>query len=498
MSSLFYLSPIITVLIGAIFILLAGVLRKLPLKWAINYSTLILIIALIFEFMSWNDSYSVVPFGDILSNSIIFDTYSTFFDIIILIGSIVSLLISRDYFVNHSYFKVEFFAIFLFSIFGLLILNHSNEFIVALIALEIASISVYILISFNTLANGRVESMFKYLVFGSIMGGIYLLGVAFLFLQTGSTNLDIIGHFVLENPDTQLVYLGLTLISIMFLFKIAAFPFSNWVLDIYTGAPYPIAAFMAAIFKMSIFAFFIRISSKYLSIIGSFWDDMLSIIIVFTFIYGTFLAISQNSMKRMLAGSSIVHAGYALLAFAAMEADYYKASYAIMFYLVAYAIASLGAFGLAGYLSSKEGTGRIYYEDFNGLASERPYMAAMMSIFMMSLAGIPATIGFIAKFYIFNIAIEQGYIFLTILAMLATIVSIYYYLRIVVAMYFHKSNNTMYRPPLRRISPLTIGVLAIVTIVAGVGNSIILFIPFPDIDSLLAVAEHAIGSLFLK
>ena len=345
MNQLIYFFPFIIVLIGAIFILLAGVMRKLPLKWAINYSTFILVIALIFEFVSWNDSYSIVPFSNILSDSIVFDTYSNFFDIMILIGSIFSLLISRDYFVNHSYFKVEFFALFLFSIFGILILNHANEFIVALIALEIASISIYILINFNTVDNGKVEAMFKYLVFGSIMAGIYLLGVALLFLQTGSTNLDAIGQYIIENPDVKLTYLALTLISVLFLFKIAVFPFANWVMDIYTGAPYPVTAFMAAIFKMSIFAFFVRQYVQHLAVIGSFWDGMISILIVCTFVYGTFMSITQNSMKRMLAGSSIVHAGYVLLAFIAINVDYIKSSYAIIVYLVAYAIASLGAFG---------------------------------------------------------------------------------------------------------------------------------------------------------
>jgi NADH-quinone oxidoreductase subunit N len=486
------------IMFGAIFIMLISHKQHHKMKDHIIYALMVLGIALLLVIFGWQDEYTFRPLKDILDNAIIFDTYASFFDILLIVGSIFTILISRDYFINHKFLTGEFLALFLFAVFGMMLLTHANDFLVALVALEIASIAIYIMIDFNSQKPIRIEAMFKYLLFGSVIVAFYLLGLALIYLQVGSLNLEVVGEFISKNGQDNIVVIGLTLVSIIFLFKIAAFPFSNWVLDIYSGAPYPIAAFMASIFKISVFAFFIRLFIQHLTPIEDFWDNMLYILIILTLTYGTFMAVIQRSMKRMLAASSIVHAGYVLLGFIALDLDYTKASYAIIFYLIAYAIASLGSFGLSAYLSSKEGVGKIYYEDFAGLAHERPYMSAMMSIFMFSLAGIPGTIGFIAKFYIFDVAIEKGFLALAVLGIVATIISIYYYLRLVVRMYFYKPTGKIQRPPLKRISPLVIGVLATLVVWGGIGDAIVFLIPIPDIDTLLNLAEKAIDSLFLR
>lgn len=352
----------------------------------------------------------------------------------------------------------------------------------------------------------RVEAIFKYLVLGSFIGAFYLLGVVLVYGATATTNLSELGIFVANNSgdDMILVYIGLTLILFTFLFKIAAFPFQSWVLDVYRGSPMVITAYMASTFKIAIFSFFMRAFLQDLAPIIDFWDTIISVIIVLTLVFGTYLAVSQNIVKRMLAASSIVHTGYLLLAFIALS---YKdgeilnidSAYATMFYLIAYLLSALGAFGLASHIISETNV-RVTYDDFKGLAHERPFLAAMMTIFLFSLAGIPSTIGFIGKFYVFTEAINAGYILLTVLAIIATIVSVYYYFKLIAMMYFFPAplscNIEGFND--KRVSTYAIAFVAILTILGGVGSAIVFFIPILNIDTIIALSQTAVQSLFIK
>ena len=506
MSQFIYLIPAITVLVGALTLMFMSMYEKYNVKNFITVSSIFLFIALGFSALFFTESYSVQPYNDLLNNVLIFDTFSNFFNILLILGTILTLLIGEHYFQHRSYFKGEFFSILLFALFGMMLLAHTNELITAYIALEIASFSVYIMVGVNTEDSKRVEAIFKYLVLGSFIGAFYLLGVVLVYGATATTNLSEIGAFISTHSgdDMILVYIGLTLILFTFLFKIAAFPFQSWVLDVYRGAPMVITAYMASTFKIAIFSFFMRAFLQDLAPIIDFWDTIISVIIVLTLVFGTYLAVSQNIVKRMLAASSIVHTGYLLLAFIALS---YKdgeilnidSAYATMFYLIAYLLSALGAFGLASHIISETNV-RVTYDDFKGLAHERPFLAAMMTIFLFSLAGIPSTIGFIGKFYVFTEAINAGYIGLAVLAIIATIVSVYYYFKLIAMMYFYPAPLTCSIEGFndKRVSTYAIAFVAILTILGGVGSAIVFFIPVLNIDSIITLSQTAVQSLFIK
>ncbi|WP_122893986.1 NADH-quinone oxidoreductase subunit N [Arcobacter peruensis] len=506
MSEFIYLIPAITVLIGALTLMFMSMYEKYSVKSFITVSTLFLVIALGFSLLRFTESYSVQPYNELLNNVLIFDTFSNFFDILLILGTILTLLIGEHYFQHRSYFKGEFFSILLFALFGMMLLGHTNELVTAYIALEIASFSVYIMVGVNTEDSKRVEAIFKYLVLGAFIGAFYLLGTVLVYGATATTNLSELGAYITSHSgdDMILVYIGLTLILFTFLFKIAAFPFQSWVLDVYRGAPMVITAYMASTFKIAIFSFFLRAILQDITPIIDFWDGIISVIIVLTLVFGTWLAVTQTIIKRMLAASSIVHTGYLLLAFIALS---YKdgeilnidSAYATMFYLIAYLLSALGAFGLASHIISETNV-RVTYDDFKGLAHERPFLAAMMTIFLFSLAGIPSTIGFIGKFYVFTEAIHAGYIGLTTLAVIATIVSVYYYFKLIAVMYFYPAPLTCSIEGFndKRVSTYAIAFVAILTILGGVGSAIVFFIPVLNIDSIITLSQTAVQSLFIK
>jgi len=506
MSQFIHLIPALTILIGALTLMFMSMYERFTVKNFIVVSSLFLLIALGFSMADMGISYSAQPYNNLLNNVLIFDSFSNFFNVLLIAGTLLTLLIGEHYFQHRSYFKGEFFSILLFALFGMMLLAHTNELVTAYIALEIASFAVYIMVGYNTEDSKRVEAIFKYLVLGSFIGAFYLLGVVLVYGATASTNLSDIATFVsTANSDSMiLVYIGLTLILFTFLFKIAAFPFQSWVLDVYRGAPMVITAYMASTFKIAIFSFFLRAFIQHLAPTIDFWDTIISIIIVLTLVFGTWLAVSQRIVKRMLAASSIVHTGYLLLAFIALS---YKdgeilnidSAYATMFYLIAYLLSALGAFGLASHIISETNV-RVTYDDFKGLAKERPFLAAMMTIFLFSLAGIPSTIGFIGKFYVFNEAINAGYIGLTILAVIATIVSVYYYFKLIAMMYFYPTKEECISVEFndKRVSTYAIAFIAILTILGGIGSAIVFFIPVLNIDSIIALAQTAVQSLFIK
>ncbi|MCT7549391.1 NADH-quinone oxidoreductase subunit N [Aliarcobacter butzleri] len=506
MSQFLYLVPTLTILVGALVLMFMSMYDKFNIKNHIFASSVFLIIALLFALSNVNNSFSVQPYESFLNNVLTFDSFSNFFNILLIAGTLLTLLIGEHYFQHRSYFKGEFFSILLFALFGMMVLAQANELITAFIALEIASFSIYIMVGYNSDDSKRVEAIFKYLVLGSFIGAFYLLGMVLVYGATTSTNLADVSTFIAtaNQQDMILVYIGLTLILFTFLFKIAAFPFQSWLLDVYRGAPMIITAYMASTFKIAIFSFFLRVILDYISPIIDFWDTILSVVIILTLVFGTWLAVTQQIVKRMLAASSIVHTGYLLLAFIALG---YKdghlinidSAYAVMFYLIAYLLSALGAFGLASHIISETNV-KVTFDDFKGLAKQRPFLAAMMTIFLLSLAGIPSTIGFIGKIYVFTEAIASGYTLLTVIAILATIVSVYYYFRLIAVMYFYPAPNNCETEEFddKRVSTYAIMFVAILTVLGGIGSAIVFFIPAMNIDTLINFSQVAVQSLFIR
>ena len=505
MSNFIYLIPTLLVLFGAIALLFMSMYEKISVKSHIFVSSLFLVIALVFALLNANTLYSVQPYDSFLNNVLTFDTFSNFFNILLILGTLLTILIGEHYLQHRSYFKGEFFSILLFALFGMMVLAQANELITAFIALEIASFSVYIMVGYNSDDSKRVEAIFKYLVLGAFIGAFFLLGLVLVFGTVASTNLaDIYSYIQTSNgSNLELLYVGLTLILFTFLFKIAAFPFQSWVLDIYRGAPMIITAYMASTFKIAIFSFFMRLILDYIAPIIDFWDTILQVVIILTLLFGTWLAITQDIVKRMLAASSIVHTGYLLLAFISLSYANnsilnIEAAYSIMFYLIAYLVSALGAFGLASHIISETNI-KVTFDDFKGLAKQRPFLAAMMTIFMLSLAGIPGTIGFIGKVYVFTEALKAGYVALAIFAIFATIVSMYYYLRLIAVMYFYPPKEECISQDFNdsRVSTYAILFVAILTVVGGIGSAVVFFIPALNIDTLINFAQLAVKSLFL-
>lgn len=493
-----YLLPLFIIGCGAIILMLLSPMTRLSME---NFSALtfvFILAALLCNIYYFGQLRTSFPLQNIFSKMIIDDSYAVYFDSILLSGGLVTSLIGTHYFQTKRKFKKEFFSLFLFSIFGMMLLVHSNELLTAFIGLEIASLALYVMIGFQKFDTRRVESSYQYLVLGSLSGVFFLLGIALIYAGTGTTMLGEIGHIVdmkIGRTDTSLILIGGTFILMTFLFKISAFPFHNWTIDVYDGSPLPVTAFMAATFKVAIFGFILRLMLVDLDPIRDMWDSLFVFIISATLLYGSLMAAVQKSLKRMLAASSIVHTGYLLIAFVSIGVTGESASSSIIFYLVAYFLSAMGAFGLISYITSEDQL-RVRYEDFRGFAHVHPYMAAMLSIFMLSLAGLPSTIGFVGKFYIFTGAIEAGYTMLAVFGVTATFISIYYYFKLIALMYFYPYSDLENVPPLRGITPITIGCMALAVIWGGIGNTFIAY--FPGIDFLIDNARLSYMSLFIK
>ncbi len=494
MSTIIFLMPIFLTSLGGVILMLLSTFKKFDIKHYIYIAIGFLSFAELFQILHVGQLYSQEIYPQIFNGLIVADSYSGYFNAILIMGAILILLINHHYFEIHRYFKGEFFAVMLFSVFAMMVLVQSNELITAFISLETASICVYIMIGYNKLNIKRIEASYKYLVVGSIAGAIFLLGVALIYAGAQTTQLGDIAKQIATKDNINLLIVGATLILIMFLFKISAFPFQSWAIDVYDGAPLPVTGFMAAAFKISIFGFMLRAMFVDFNDIKGIWQDMLIVITVLTLAYGSFLAIIQTSVKRMLAASSIVHTGYLLIAFISTQTMPEQASSSIIFYQVAYFLSSVGAFGLISYIVSDD-IARITYDDFKGFAYVQPTMAASMSVFMLSLAGIPATIGFIGKFYIFSGAMAAGYSVLSSIAIVATAISIYYYFKLIAVMYFYEPAEGASVPMLRGLSPKIIGFLAILIVWGGVGNIDLSYVP--DVDFVIDLAKIAYKSLFL-
>ena len=427
----------------------------------------------------------------------VLDDFATLFDLMFTAGAMMTLLINTDYFKSRSYYNGEYFALILFSVFGMMTLVHANDLVTAFIALEIASLSIYALVGYHRKNKISSEAMMKYLVLGSMTGAFFILGTALIYGSTGSTNLGDISTFIAaqQSPqDLTLLIVGGTMIMVTIMFKIGTVPFHSWVVDVYHGAPYPVTMFMASTFKIAIFAIALRIYLIEFISISSLWTPMLQVLTVITLLGGSLLAISQSTVKRMLAGSSIVHSGYMLIAITSIGLGSEMAAPAIMFYLIAYFLSAVGAFGILSFIASQSKK-QMTYEDFKGFAERRPYMALMMAIFMLSLSGFPSTIGFLGKFYIFTAAIESGQILLAGLGILTAFISVYYYFKLVAMMYFYPSDQPEKKLSVN-LSTGLIALMALLVIWGGIGTSLIPFIP--GVDGFIDIAKQAISSLYIK
>lgn len=485
--------PMATVVIGAFVLMLLSKSKKFNLDKLNLVAVFFLTIPFIMHYFTLGNHTIPFLFPDVFGDSFILDDFSTIFDMMFTGGAILTLLVNNDYIKSHKYYSTEYFALILFSVFGMMMLSHAHELVTAFIALEIASLSIYTLVGYNKSNKVSSEAMMKYMVLGSMTGAFYMLGTALIYGAVGSTSLTQIALYTSSHTidEMTLLIVGASFIMVTIMFKIGAVPFHSWLVDVYHGASYPVTMFMASTFKIAIFAIALRLYLVNFEPINSFWTEILQVLTILTLLGGSWLAISQKVIKRMLAGSSIVHSGYLLIAISSIGLGSELAAPAIMFYLLAYFLSAVGSFGVLSFISvhtKKE----MSYEEFKGFAERRPYMALAMSLFMLSLAGFPSTIGFLGKFYIFTAAIESGQILLAGLGILTAFISVYYYFKLIAMMYFYPSQTPEKKLTIN-ISTILIAVMALLVIWGGIGTSLIPFVP--GADGFIDIAKQAMSSL---
>ena len=369
------------------------------------------------------------------NDAVAMDNFAAFFSIIFLFAAGLSILMSDDYLTREGYPVSEYYPMVLFATAGAMWMASGTDMMTIFLGLEVMSICLYVLAGFFRGQVRSNEAGLKYFLLGAFSTGFLLYGMALIYGVTGSTKLAEIGIYLnahgslLNNPMTLA---ALILISIGFLFKIAAAPFHMWTPDVYEGAPTPVTAFMSAGPKAAAFAAFLRIMEYCFFSLKPEWTVLLWGLAVLTMVVGNVIAISQTNIKRMLAYSSIAHAGYALVGMVAANEIGYSG---ILFYMLAYTFMNVGAFAVL-ILAGKKGEENLTLEGFSGFGYKRPFLGIAMAIFLFSLMGMPPTAGFAGKFYIFAGALKAGYVWLAVIGVLNSAVSLYYYLRVMVYMYF--------------------------------------------------------------
>ena len=368
------------------------------------------------------------------------DAFSLFVHLIVIGVAFLAILGSTNYLKREDLDAGEFCALILFATAGMGVMAGAQELLTAFVGLEMSSIASYILAGYKRDAPRSNEAAMKYFLLGSFATAFFLYGIALTYGATGTTHLDMMGQAGAQTPAT-LLKMGLGLVFVGLAFKVAAAPFQLWTPDVYEGAPAPVTAMLSTGPKAAAFALALRILAN-VDAAGALWFWALWAAAVMSMFAGNLGALAQTNLKRMLAYSSIAHAGYILVALAAAAAtDRPEAGIAAaLFYLVSYALVKLGAFLIVAHLG---GTGErhIEIEDFAGLARRQPAMAACLSLFLLSLLGLPITAGFLGKFYVFNAALESNLIWLAILLALNSVIGAYYYLRVMVAMYMHEATT---------------------------------------------------------
>lgn len=365
------------------------------------------------------------------NGSVVADKFALLFQIILMVVVIVSIFLSERYIVTKGINHGEYYALLLFSTSGAMLMAASRELITIFIGLEVLSISLYILSGFARTEARSDEAALKYFLLGSFSSAFFLYGIALIYGGTGTTRLDALSALPMTAIASEYTVAGIALLIVGLAFKAAIVPFHAWTPDVYEGAPTSVTAFMSAGAKCGAFAAFIRVALAFLPI-SAIFHDVVWVMAILTMIVGNVIAIVQPNVKRMLAYSSIAHAGYILVGVLAQNSMGHAG---VLFYILAYTFMNLGAFGVL-ILLARQGDELNLVSDLRGLATRQPLAAAMMALFMFSLAGIPPTAGFMGKFYIFLGAIQAHQIGLTVVGLLASVIGVAYYLRIIYTMYF--------------------------------------------------------------
>jgi NADH-quinone oxidoreductase subunit N len=400
---------------------------------------------------------------------VVSDPFALYCQLVFLIGGALTLLIAPAYLVEHQLDFGEFYPLLLLSISGMMILAQAGDFVTILLGIEIMSVAVYVLTGSWRRSARSEEGALKYFLNGAVATAILVFGIALLYGATGTTNLGAIGTKAVQVAGQPIFLLGMLLVLVALGFKVSAAPFHMWAPDAYEGAPTPVTAFMAAAVKAAAFTALVRIVVSSLGVSdlkngpGS-WTFVLSGLAILTIVIGNVAALRQENIKRLLAYSSIAHAGYLLIGVITAGVVGPEGRAAVLYYLLAYTFTTVGAFGVVAWIG-RRGDERLLLDDWSGLAVRHPAAALAMTVFLLSLGGIPPTAGFFGKFYIFKVALTvPSLIPLVIVAVLGSVVSVYYYLKVVMIMYFREP--TRETTPLRSASTVLALALAVFFVLA--------------------------------
>jgi len=374
-----------------------------------------------------------VPGGVTFSGMFVVDGFSTFFKWVFLVSATLTVLVSRRYLEARDEHHGEYYALLVSSTLGMMIMASASDLISLYVGLELMALSTYVLAGFLRSQTRSNESSLKYFLMGAFSSGLLLYATSLIYGFTGETSLVAVAEVIADRDlnENPLVLVSLLMFVAAFGFKIAAAPFHMWAPDVYEGAPTPVTAFMSVGPKAAGFAVLARVFTVALEPLQAEWTQLLIVVAVLTMAIGNVIALSQTNIKRMLAYSSIAHAGYALIG---VIAGTDQGLSSVMNYMMIYAFMNIGAFSIL-ILLDREGADTEQLDDLKGLSKTRPLLAFLMLVFMFSLTGIPPTAGFIGKFYVFVAALDAGHTGLVIWAVLFSAISAYYYLRVVKIMY---------------------------------------------------------------
>jgi len=412
------------------------------------------------------------------------DGFAAFFYFVIYVVGVLTLLLSENYLRSERMEHGEYYALVLLAMVGMMLMAGATHLLVIFLGLETMSLSIYVLAGYLRTEQGG-EASFKYFILGGFASGFLLYGIALIYGACGTTQLYGVMDYFARTPGltgSPMALVGLGLLIVGFAFKVAAVPFHAWTPDVYQGAPTSVTAFMATGVKAAAFSAFLRVFVTAFPSLHAEWSSALWLIALLTMTLGNLAAIAQTDVKRMLAYSSIAHAGYILVGLVVGTPE---ASSGVLFYLLSYAFMNVGAFACV-IMVGRFGQDNTELEAYAGLGFKFPLLGLAMSTFMFAMAGIPPTAGFIGKFLIFKAAVHEGYYWLTILGVLNSAASVYYYLRVIVTMYFREAPEKAVVEGLRA-GPAT----ALATVLAGAGVLYLGIIP----GSIVDLAREAVRFL---
>ena len=407
-----------------------------------------------------------------LARMVAVDNFATFVKVSLAGFGMLTVWLARDYFTRSEEEEPEFYALVLFAVAGMMLMASAADLIMVFLALETFSISVYVLVGFRRRAIASQEAAMKYFLLGAFSSAFLLMGIALVYGATGTTNFyagegqaGLSGFLIAAaSSDMDMLLLGVGLIAVGLSFKIAAVPFHMWTPDAYQGAPSPVTGFMAAGTKFAAFATLLRLFVVVLYPVRADWRPILIALGIVTMIVGSVLAVVQEDVKRLLAYSSIAHAGFVLTGVIAANEQGLSGS---LFYLATYGITVLGAFAVVSVIAGRNER-QVSLSSYRGLFFRQPLLAGALTLFMLSLAGVPLTSGFVGKFLVFGAAIKAGYWWLAVIGMVASVIATFFYLRVLVVMYMTEEEGNL-EPAIRTWAANgVVAITAVATVVLGI------------------------------